>query len=179
MKFKIKHPSESRIWPADYLPVPNGPMHYICPLDPVIETQSGTTVPNTCPWELSQSGIIMTAPQHDPVYLVLRDLHYADLDLSTIAGKKKYEEILALVALHDVRGYLSGQLGSITHTLKAAASLEDWTRHAERLDELERISKELQEEIEDADLAETRARQHDGYRKLDAAGEALLKKVLG
>jgi len=146
--------------------------YYICPMDAV--TDDGGE--NLTPWDVHKdNGCIMTQAHHDPVFLVRGDLHLLDIDLSTPKGVKDYLAILSKIVVQDVRGYLKPQLGTIGQALKTAADLEDWALFIEKLERFEHEFELLTEQVQDEDLAESRARQQDGYIKISKKDE---KKLL-
>ena len=171
MKIKIPHPDGVRYWPESYLPQMIDGFYYVCPLDP--STEDGEV--NMVPWDVHKdTGCIMTQAHHDPVFLVRSDLHLLNINLGTPKGVKNYLAILSKIVVQDVRGYLKPQLGSIGQALKTAADLEDWALFIEKLENLEDEFELLTEQIQDEDLAESRARQQDGYIKVSEEEQSKL-----
>lgn len=172
----IPHPDGDREWPRDYLPRPVSATHYVCPLDAVAEDGGE----NQQPWdEQEKTGCLMPQAHHDPVFLVLFDLHYLPGDTSTIAGSRERMSVLAEIAVYDRRGYIKPQLGSVVMALKNCADLHDWDKFIADLEDVEVELDEIEEQIHDEDLAENKSRQHDGYAKCDTKkGKQLLNKII-
>ena len=122
MQIKIKVGRKYRIFPDDYIPEDQGNKMYKCKLaeDPnqlyeyVVQSSRGTLP------------MLLPQPEHDPVFLVLRDLFRLNSKLSTLSEISWWLSILATIAVYDQRGYIKPQLSQIEMALKLKTEIIDY-----------------------------------------------------
>jgi len=172
MPIIIPHPNGDRAFPDDYIPQPvdtgaeydGSPPRYR-PAPSIFGEDA-----EPCFYELERPTkdspeIPMCAVNHDPVFLLMHDLHYffGAVDHTKKDGINKTMELLLLAVFYDTRGLLKQQKTQLGMSLKEMAGHLDWDGFIERLEEVERRQKYHESLIDDDNIRREEARGPNGY----------------